>query len=46
MSKMGYFKCTIFFNICIISFLSYYNIGCLHNMFMVLLTFALVNLKI
>ena len=27
-SKMGYFKCTILFNICTISFLSYYDIGC------------------
>ena len=27
-SKMGYFKCTILFNICIISFLSCYDIGC------------------
>ena len=26
--KMGYFKCTILFNICTISFLSYYYIGC------------------
>ena len=25
---MGYFKCTILFNICTISFLSYYDIGC------------------
>ena len=46
---MGYFKCTILFNICTISFLSYYNIGCipcLHNMFMVVLIFALGNFKI
>ena len=29
--KMGYFKCTILFNICTISFLSYYDIciGCI-----------------
>ena len=27
-SKMGYCKCTILFNICTISFLSYYDIGC------------------
>ena len=26
-SKMGYFKCTILFNICTISFLSYHDIG-------------------
>ena len=47
---MGYFKCTILFNICTISFLSYYDIaiGCtgLHNMFMVLLHFALGNINI
>ena len=28
-SQMGYFKCTILFNICTISFLSYYDIGCI-----------------
>ena len=28
-SKSGYFKCTILFNICTISFLSYYDIGCI-----------------
>ena len=27
-SKMGYFKCTILFIMCNISFLSYYDIGC------------------
>ena len=27
-SKMGYFKCTILFNICTISFLSCYDSGC------------------
>ena len=27
-SKMGYYKCTILFNICTISFLSCYDIGC------------------
>ena len=45
---MGYFKCTILFNVCTISFLSYYDIGCtkLQNMFMVLLIFALENIKI
>ena len=45
---MGYFKCTILFNICTISFLSYYDIGCtcLHNTFMVLLIFAIGNFKI
>ena len=32
-SKMGYFKCTILFNICTISFLSYYDIGCNCTMF-------------
>ena len=26
--KMGYFKCTILFNVCTISFFSYYDIGC------------------
>ena len=41
---MGYFKCTILFNICTISFLSYDGIGC--NMFMVLLIFALGNFYI
>ena len=44
-SKMGYFKCTILFNICTISFLWYYDIGC--TMFtehtMVLLISALAN---
>ena len=47
---MGYFKCTILFNICTISFLSYYDIGhvvpCLGNIFMVLLMSALGNFKI
>ena len=47
---MGHFKCTILFKICTISFLSYYDIGCtmvcLHNMFMVLLIFALGNIKV
>ena len=34
-SKMGYFKfkCTILFNICTISFLTYYDIGCIRTMF-------------
>ena len=38
-SKIGYFKCTILFNICTISFLSCYDIGCttFRNIFMVLL---------
>ena len=45
-SKMGYFKCTILFNICTISFLSYYDIGCIRTMFMVLLIFAQGNFKI
>ena len=44
---MGYFKCTILFNICTIPFLSYFDIvPCLHNMFMVLLIFALGNINI
>jgi len=48
---MGYFKCTILFNICTISFLSYYDIGtlvvpCLDNIFMVLLISALGNFNI
>ena len=44
---MGYFKCTILFNICTISFLSYYDIGCtMFNIFMVLLIFALGNFNI
>ena len=47
---MGYFKCTILFNICTIIF-HFYRImtlvvPCLHNMFMVLLIFALGNIKI
>ena len=42
---MGYFKCTILFNICTISFLSYYDIGCTGR-FMVLLHFALGNINI
>ena len=50
-STMGYFKCTILFNICTISFLSYYDIGtlvvpCLDNIFMVLLISALGNFNI
>ena len=48
---MGCFKCTILFNICTISILTCYDIGCtkfryLHNIFMVLLIFALGNIKI
>ena len=45
---MGYFKCTILFSICTISFLSYFDmvVPCLHNMFRVLLIFALGNFKI
>ena len=44
---MGYFKCTILFNICTISFLSYYDIGCaMFNIFMVLLIFELGNFNI
>ena len=45
---MGYFKCTILFNICTISFYLIMTlvVPCLHNMFMVLLIFALGNFKI
>ena len=50
-SKMGYFKCTILFNIKLIVPFHFYLImtlvvPCLHNMFMVLLFFALGNFKI
>ena len=45
---MGYFKCTILFNICTISFLSYMTlvVPCLDNIFMVLLISALGNFKV
>ena len=47
---MGYFKCTILFNICTIAFyliMTLVNVvPCLHNMFMVLLIFALGNFNI
>ena len=45
---MGYFKCTILFNICTISFYLIMTlvVPCLHHMFMVLLIFALGNFKI
>ena len=44
---MGYCKCTILFNICTISFLSYYDIGCTmfkYNILMVLLISALAKI--
>ena len=45
---MGYFKCTILFNICTISFLSYYDIGCTMFTYDVygFADFALGNIKI
>ena len=47
---MGYFKCTILFNICPISFLScYYNalvVPCLDNIFMVLLISELAKIGV
>ena len=47
---MGYFKCTILFNICTISFYliitMYWLYDFLHNMFMVLLIFARGNFNI
>ena len=45
---MGYFKCTILFNICTITFLSCYDIGCTIDIFrytfMVLLISALAKI--
>ena len=45
---MGYFKCTILFNICIIHFYFIMTlvVPCLHNIFMVLLIFAPGNINI
>ena len=45
---MGYFKCTILFNICPIPFYLIVTlvVPCLHNMFMVLLVSALGNIEI
>ena len=45
---MGYFKCTILFNICTISFYLIMTlvVPCLVNIFMVLLIFALGNFNI
>ena len=45
---MGYFKCTILFNICTFHFCLIMTlvVPCLDNIFMVLLIFALENFKI